>query len=181
MHLCYERRSALLIRMEKIQLGQHLCNICVYNPSQVGIFLKFHSDKTLFTKLLFQKLLNYFSIFPEHSGCLLARTEECLLMSVPAKLHFFAELGKCLEKDIYKVVGHNKRIPGKKGAASSEKSGLDLRWIVSATIGQASCILQTLSKLQAKPHICLWGTILPRGGISDQMQKVHFSGGNVPF
>ena len=99
----------------KIYLGQHFCrphsNISVHNPNPVGMFLKFHSDKSLFTKLLFWKLLKYFSIFPEHSGCL-ARTEECLLMSVLAKLHFLQELGKCWEKDIYKV-GQNQRVPGK--------------------------------------------------------------------
>ena len=81
--------SAVWIKNGK-DLAQHLCNISVYNPNRVGIFLKFHSDKTLFAKLLLQKLLKYFSIFPEHSGGMV-RTEECLLMAVPAKLHFFAE------------------------------------------------------------------------------------------
>ena len=60
------------VRFDKFLVGLHFCwlhsNICVYNPNQVGMFLKFHSDKSLFTKLPFWKLLKYFSIFPEHSG-----------------------------------------------------------------------------------------------------------------
>ena len=60
------------VRFEKFLVGLHFCwlhsYICVYNPNQVGMFLKFHSDKSLFTKLPFWKLLKYFSIFPEHSG-----------------------------------------------------------------------------------------------------------------
>ena len=65
-------------------------NFSVFTTNSVGMFLMFHSSKTLFTKLLSRNFWSISRYFPSilESGCL-ARAEECLLMSVPAKLHFF--------------------------------------------------------------------------------------------